>query len=150
MNQWTILYCRIFFVAYRDDFSEPTEVFHNNIRDRFNRGETKVVNAMQYWASLADKFKEALIKGNLDKMNSLLDANFDRRKKIYKISSANLQMVDTARSVGASAKFTGSGGAIVGMYKDVKMFTELKKSLGKLKIKVIKPKIAAPDGRGTI
>ncbi|MHC4639757.1 MAG: GHMP family kinase ATP-binding protein, partial [Planctomycetota bacterium] len=31
------------YVAYRDDLSEPTEVFHNNIRDRFERKETKVV-----------------------------------------------------------------------------------------------------------
>lgn len=129
------------FVAYRDDFSEPTEIFHNNIRDRFDRGESGVVSAMKYWASLADKVRSCLDKGQSEKIGQLLDANFDRRKKIYKISEFNLQMVDTARSVGASAKFTGSGGAIVGTYKDSKMFSNLKRSLGKLNIKVIKPRI---------
>src|SRR5262249_25418787 len=35
------------YVAYKADVSEPTEVFHNDIRARFNRGEEKVVQAMQ-------------------------------------------------------------------------------------------------------
>lgn len=133
------------YVAYRDDCSEPTEVFHNNIRERFDRGETIVINAMKYWASLADKAKQALLRSDMEKLSALIDDNFDRRKKIYKIGSSNLQMIDAARSVGASAKFTGSGGAIVGTYKDAKMFTELKKALSKHKINVIKPKIASPE-----
>jgi len=41
------------YLAYHDDLSEPTEVFHNDIRGRFNRGEEKVVNAMKHCASLA-------------------------------------------------------------------------------------------------
>ena len=76
----------------------------------------------------------------------MLNANFDRRKNIYRISKANLEMVDAARSVGCSAKFTGSGGAIVGMYKDQNMFTRLKKKLRDLNVSVIKPRIVT--GRG--
>jgi glucuronokinase len=128
------------FIAYRADLGEPTEVFHNNIRDRFNRGEKMVVEAMHYWAELTDKVKQALIEGKTKKLGSLLNANFDRRKKIYQIGKENLQMIDAARSVGASAKFTGSGGAIVGACQDENMFQRLKKELAKLKIKCIKPK----------
>jgi glucuronokinase len=51
-------------------------------------------------------------------------------------------MVETARSCGASAKFTGSGGAIVGTYSDERMFRELRRRLRKLEIKVLKPRIA--------
>jgi glucuronokinase len=54
-------------------------------------------------------------------------------------------MVETARALGASAKFTGSGGAIVGTYKNQKMFNRLKKELGKLSIKVIKPRIVESE-----
>jgi glucuronokinase len=128
------------FVAYRDDLGEPTEVFHNNIRDRFNRGEKLVIEAMRYWADLTDKAKQCLLEGKNHKLGALLDANFNRRKKIYRISQENLQMIDAARSVGAGAKFTGSGGAIVGAFQDDKMFQQLKKELAKLKIKCIKPK----------
>lgn len=135
------------YVAYHDNFSEPTEVFHNDIRSRFNRGEKQVVDAMKFWARLTDQFRAALEAGDLRKMNEYVNANFDRRRKIYLISDDNIQMVDMARSVGASSKFTGSGGAIVGLYRDEAMFTRLKKELGKLKIKVIKPRIAIPTNR---
>jgi glucuronokinase len=136
------------YIAYHDDLSEPTEVFHNNIRDRFNRGAVEVVEAMKYWANLTLKLKKCLEAGQLDAVPALLNANFDRRRKIYKISRENIQMVETARSVGASAKFTGSGGAIVGTYRDEKMFSQLKKALGKLNISVIKPKLVSAADRG--
>ncbi len=58
-----------------------------------------------------------------------------------------MQLIEEARSVGASAKFTGSGGAIVGTYKDERMLSTLKKRLRKLKVKTIKPQIAIAKGR---
>ncbi len=136
------------YVAYRDDFSEPTEVFHNNIRERFERGEKEVINAMCYWAGLADKVKRCLVNGEAERIGPLLNLNFDRRRRIYKLSRENLGMVEAARSAGGSAKFTGSGGAIVGTYEDKAMFNRIKKELGKLKIKVIKPRIVGGRRRG--
>ena len=47
----------------------------------------------------------------------------------------------------SSAKFTGSGGAIIGTYKDERMFNELRKRLRQLSIKIIKPKIVGAEGR---
>lgn len=131
------------YVAYRDDLGEPTETFHNNIRARFERGEPQVVNAMRYWAGLTDKVRRCLMKRQTDKIAELLNANFERRRKIYRLSKENLRMVEAARSAGAGAKFTGSGGAIVGTYKDRHMFNRLKKELHRLNIKVIKPKIVS-------
>lgn len=131
------------YITYRDELSEPTEIFHNNIRERFNRGEKKVINAMRFWASLTDKVKNCLLNRETEKIGELLNANFDQRCKIYRISEQNIQMVEKVRSTGASAKFTGSGGAIVGTYKDEQMFKQLKKKLHKLNIKIIKPKIVS-------
>jgi glucuronokinase len=135
------------YIAYREDLSEISGKVHNTIRDRFERGEPSVVSAMQYWARLTDKVKYCLLKGEKEKIAKLLNSNFDRRKKIYSISSRNLQLVEEARSVGASAKFTGSGGAIVGTYKDQRMFNALKKRLHKLNVKIIKPQIAFAQDR---
>jgi len=59
-------------------------------------------------------------------------------------------MVEAARSTGASAKFTGSGGAIVGTYADNKMFNELKKRLGRLDVKVIKPRVVTGEEKSRI
>jgi glucuronokinase len=134
------------YVAYMDDLSEPTEKFHNNIRHRFDQGEPRVVDAMKFWAHLTDQVKECLRAGQLDQIPALLNANFDKRREIYSISEGNLRMVEVARSVGASAKFTGSGGAIVGTYAEEAIFKELRKALGKLNVQVLKPKIAPGTG----
>ena len=128
------------YVAYQDDSSEPTEVFHNAIRTRFEAGERQVVAAMTYWASLAVKAKRCLLADDRAGLGRLIDANFDRRRRIYRLSEANIRMVETARSAGASAKFTGSGGAIVGTYEDEAMFRALKAALRKQRVKVLKPR----------
>jgi glucuronokinase len=138
------------YIAYRDDFSEPTEKLHSDLRLRFNQGERRVVNAMRFWARLTDQVKKRLANGQADTIGNLLDANFDRRRQLCKISEDNLRMVEQARAVGASAKFTGSGGAIIGTYKDERMFNELRKRLRKLSIKIIKPKIIAERRRSRL
>jgi glucuronokinase len=50
-------------------------------------------------------------------------------------------MVELARSVGASSKFTGSGGAIIGTYNNEITFSKLKDVLSNNDIEVIKPNI---------
>ena len=132
------------YVAYQEDLSEVSSKFHNNIRERFELGDKKIIAAMKYWAQLAAKARKCLLNGKTEDIAALLNANFDKRASIYRISSDNIQMVETARALGASAKFTGSGGAIVGTYTNQKMFNALKTKLGKLGIKVIKPKRIGP------
>jgi glucuronokinase len=39
-------------------------------------------------------------------------------------------MIMRARAVGASAKFAGSGGAIIGIYQSDSMFDQLQSTLG--------------------
>ena len=45
------------------------------------------------------------------------------------------------RACGASAKFTGSGGAIIGVYKDEAMYERLVRELAEVSVCVIKPNI---------
>ena len=49
------------YLAYHNALSEPTEVFHNDIRGRYNRGEEKIVSAMRHFADLAAQGREALL-----------------------------------------------------------------------------------------
>ncbi len=138
------------YIAYRDDFSEPTEVFHNDIRVRFEQGENKVHSAMRFWARLTDRFKKALCEQDLKSMHEFINANFDRRRSIYKIGDDNLRMIETARSVGSCSKFTGSGGAIVGIYRDETMYAKLKKAFSRTGIRVIKPKIVPTNQKENV
>ena len=57
------------------------------------------------------------------------------------MSEGNLRMVDVARSCGACAKFTGSGGAIIGIYEDEEMYNKLVEKLSKISVAVFKPDI---------
>lgn len=129
------------YVAYTKKLSEGTEVFHNDIRSRWKRGEREVVSAMYHWAGLAERVKEMLLAGRGREIGPLLNENFDLRRRLYQISKGNLEMVDAARSVGASAKFTGSGGAIVGTYEDDSMFAKLQEVLEPMGIAVIRPQV---------
>jgi glucuronokinase len=133
------------YVAYRTDLAEGTEVFHNDIRGRFQRGEPAVVAAMKFWADLTDQVKECLLRRDWDAIGPLLNQNFDKRREIYRISDENNRMVEVARAAGASAKFTGSGGAIVGTYRDEAMFDRLQQDLELLGVQVIRPIITPPE-----
>jgi len=129
------------YLAYRTSLSEGTEVFHNNVRERWRQGDPEVVAAMQAWAGYAEQGRAALLSGDHGTLNRLIDANFDLRAKLYGISSGNLEMIEGARSVGAAANFAGSGGAITGSYKDEAMYHALVEKLRPLGVAVVKPAI---------
>ena len=129
------------YIAYQNDLSEGSEVVHNDFRERYNFGVTEVVEAIDSWAKITVQGKKALETGDRDRLNQLINQNFDLRKSVMKISSKNIEMVELARSAGASAKFTGSGGAIIGTYQDNSMYENLKKILSKNNITIIKPEI---------
>ena len=128
-----------FYIAYRTDLSEGSEVFHNNIRERFERAEPEVVEAMAFWADLTVQAKAALECGDWSKLGALMNANFDKRKQIYQLSEGNLRMVETARALGASAKFPGSGGAIIGIYSDESTYEKLTAAFTAQNIRILKP-----------
>ena len=130
-----------FYIAYRKDLSEGTETIHNNLKARFNIGEEKVLQAMKRWGQITEEFKTALYNDDCELMHKLIDENFDLRRSLISISKGNIEMVELARSVGASAKFTGSGGAIIGTYNDELMYSKLKSTLNNNNIEVIKPNI---------
>jgi glucuronokinase len=127
------------YLAYKAEVSEPTEVFHNDIRGRFRAGEPLVVNAMQTFAGLAAKARDALTAGDHTELSRLMDTNFDTRRSIYQLPAGQIEMIEVGRRCGASAKFAGSGGAIIGTYRDEAMFEELKRALDTIGCVVIKP-----------
>ena len=128
------------YIAYCTDVGEPTEVLHNNLRLRYDRQEPDVVEAMTQFADLASEGREALGKGDLPELGRLMDQNFDLRQKICALPVKHVEMVERARESGASAKFAGSGGAIVGVYQGQAMLEQLKISLGEVGCKVILPR----------
>ncbi len=133
------------YVAYRTALSEGTEVFHSNLRERWRAGDPVVVQAMKTWAGYAEQGRAALLARDYAELGRLIDANFDLRAELCQIGEGNLQMIRTARSVGATSNFAGSGGAIAGTYKDENMFDALVAAMKPLGVAVIKPEVV-PGG----
>ena len=129
------------YIAYHAGLSEPTEVYHNNIRGRFLRGEEVVVNAMQRFADLTAEGKQALYDGDNQRLAHLINENFDLRRSISKLPDWQIEMVETARACGASAKFAGSGGAIVGTYESEQMLDNLRSRLADLHVETLIPQL---------
>jgi glucuronokinase len=131
------------YVAHHETLGEPTEVFHNNIRERFKRGDPDVVEAMKKFAALAAEGREALLARDAERLTRLVDTNFDTRRSIYQLAPWQIDMVETARRCGASAKFAGSGGAIVGTYDNEATFARVRESLAAIGSRTIRPQVSA-------
>ena len=127
------------YISYHNALSEPTETFHNDIRGRYDCGEKRVVDAMRHFAHLTLQGRAALLDHDTDKLSALIDENFDTRAAISKLPPWQIKMVETARRCGASAKFAGSGGAVIGIYRDEAMFEKLRDRMAEIGSKTIKP-----------
>jgi len=126
------------YAAYRKLLAEGTEVVHNDLRARWERGDPDVHDGMKQFAELTDRFRQALGRRDVAEMSRLMDANFDLRASLIKISQANWDLINTARSVGVSAKFCGSGGAIIGIYRDDKTFHILQEAMKEIGAELVK------------
>lgn len=129
------------FVAYRDVLSEGTEVVHNNLRQRWENNDHDVRDGMKEFARLTDAFYTALREGDVDEMHRLMNANFDLRSSLCKISQANWNLINAARNAEASAKFCGSGGAIVGIYRDEETYERLEENMKEIGAYLVKAEL---------
>ncbi|MEC7564372.1 MAG: GHMP kinase [Planctomycetota bacterium] len=120
------------YLAYDASVGEPTEVFHNRLRERFEQGDSQVQQAMQQFAELAEQGRQAIQSRQGSQIGQWIDANFDLRQSLCELPSGQVEMVMRARATGASAKFAGSGGAIIGTYQGPQMLADLTTSLGEV------------------
>ena len=128
------------YIAYRTHLSEGSEVTHNNLAERYAAKDTSVLDAIEQLKTLTDQCWANLQQGDQN-IGVLLNKNFDIRKKLVTVSKGNLEMIEAVRVVGASAKFTGSGGAIIGTYDGNKMYDDLVSVMKKIDVAVIKPQV---------
>ncbi len=127
------------YIAYQSELAESSEVFHNDIRKRYDSGERKVIDAMETIAGLAREARECLLARDYETLARLMNKNFDTRRSIYSLNPKHIRMVELARQIGASAKFAGSGGSVIGIYKDEAMFEYLRRAFEAEDCAVIKP-----------
>ena len=133
------------YIAYDPNRAEESGRAHRKVKKLFQQQNRDVVSAMSEFADIAQKGRDAMVAGDLDAIPALVNANFDLRDRIFNIAEENRRMVTVARGCGASAKFAGSGGAIVGTFEDETQFAALAAALSEIGCRTIRPKIASKD-----
>ncbi len=129
------------YIAYKVSLGKVSGAVLNDIRAGYDSGDQFVIDTLQKIAEKAEQARAAIQNRNEAKLAQLIDENFDLRRQIMQISDSNLEMIQTARQCGASAKFAGSGGSIIGTYANDEVLTRLIIELKKLNARVIKPYI---------
>ena len=130
------------YLAYKDTLGKVSGAVLNDIYSRYRRGEKLVIETLNEIAQCAADGKLAIERKEHSKLAELINTNFDLRSKIMNISDENMEMVQVARKCGASAKFAGSGGSIIGTYVNDEMLTKLIIELKKNNVRVVKPFIS--------
>jgi len=130
------------YLAYSRAAAEPTEVIHNDLRGRYERGEPAVREAMVQFAKLAEQGRKAILEKDWETLGRLMDSNFDLRRKILNLAPEHIEMVERARSLKVPAKFAGSGGAIVGLCPDETTFQKLREVMAEIDCEVLRPIVA--------
>jgi glucuronokinase len=130
------------YVAFDPRRAEESGKAHKKVKKLFQQNNADILAAMSEFADIAQKGRDALVAGRFSDLPALVNANFDLRDRIFNVSEENRRMVMTARSTGASAKFAGSGGAIVGTFSDEEQFCALSTALEAIGCRTLRPKIA--------
>lgn len=130
------------FVAFNPRGGEPSSRAHGELRARWERGDPRLREVMQELRELADAGVEALEAGDADAFRALIDRNFDMRSSFFPISEADRRMVAIARSMGAAAKLSGSGGAVVGLPREASEMQRLRELYEAEGFRMVRPERA--------
>lgn len=130
------------YLAYQTELAEPSDVVHNDLRARYDAGESRVLEAMEELKTISQAAKNAITSGSYGELARQIDLNFEVRRRIMSVAPGHLRMVEVARESGASANFAGSGGAIIGTFDgSPASYSKLQGNLGALGCKVIRPTV---------
>lgn len=109
------------FIAYTDNPRKNSGQVHNSVHYLFKNGDKKIIKGMIALAEIAETACESIKLGDFDGLGHLMELNFTVRRKLYgsdAIGDDNLRMVKIASKIGCVAKLPGSGGAVVGLYRE--------------------------------
>ena len=131
------------YVAWRPEAKVTSTRFHGELRRRVRAGERDVIDTLGQMADLAASARTDLEQGDLEAAAAAVDANFDLRRRLGPLEEAHVEMVEVARATGASANYSGSGGAICGFVPDDDTRGRLVDALTGIGCSVIKPTLAS-------
>jgi glucuronokinase len=106
------------FLAWDLRGASHSGLIHGDLRARFERADPGVHEALAELAEHAHTARASLLAGDALAFAGCLDASFEARRRLLPLDERHVAMIEIARAQGASANYTGSGGAIVGCCRD--------------------------------
>ena len=94
---------------------------HSTVRARWLERDPALLSGMKELGDLSDLAVMCLDSKNAPGLAGLMERNFEIRRALYTdcvVGATNIEMVALAASLGFSAKFTGSGGALLLLCKE--------------------------------
>ena len=98
--------------------SQSSGDVHAPVWARFQAGDAEVRSVMQQLAANAEAGHAALLARDQATFAACIDRNFDLRARVFPIAAADHALIELGRSLGAAAKFPGSGGAVLFACRD--------------------------------
>ena len=129
------------FIAYSPKLSEGSEKTHNKFRQDFESGELRVLSAIEKWKKMTTLFKDSVSTNEIQKLLELINENFDLRNELMELKKEQVDLVMMVRMLGASAKFSGSGGAVIALAENQLDRDAIVKRLNAEGVEVIIPQI---------
>ena len=114
------------FVAWDQNGGASSDSVHADVRARWHRGDTEVIQVMSEFALLATHGRQSLDEGTAcATWPDLLRQSFALRRRLWTIDATNQQLVAIGTDLGAGVTFAGSSGAVVGALADPDGFATL-------------------------
>jgi glucuronokinase len=104
------------FLAFSLNAAQPSSNYHHVLRAKFDAGEPATLAGLHELAALVARGKAALRWG--EGLGPLMAHNMEIRSSLAPVSDAQMGLIESAQDCGLDATFTGSGGAIVGVFDD--------------------------------
>jgi len=104
------------FVAYRPDSAGDSGQVHRSADVGSHSFQQAMVRAADAGRDAAD----AIDRNDVRALGAAMDATFDQRAVAFPLDRSHVEMIEVARTGGASANYTGSGGAITVLAPDLR------------------------------
>lgn len=121
-------------VAWRAQAAEHSGIAHADLRSRYGVGD------MPELAQLAHDAAHALGAQDHEAFASAVDESFEHRARMMPLDPRHVEMIETARAAGATANYSGSGGAIVAVCRSAPHAAEVTAALRRLGCDTLGPR----------
>lgn len=138
------------FVAWDPEPGVSSGALHDDVRRRWEGGDPAVSEALATFPRLAAEGVECLLAGAHERFRELVDLNFDTRASIWPLRDRDRELVRIGRSEGAAVKFSGSGGAVVGVLGEEQRWPAIQVAYRAAGFDALRPRVIDAAGEVTV